>query len=182
MPCLSNSLGPCLIDSRVTRIPERSSGINPAATRGFRGEYLVGDVTGVAVTGVAITRYATPGDRDDTATDVGGDVTNEDGGESTPGNVVGGNTTPEDVAGGTEDVAGGTEDVVRGPEDVAGGPEDIAGGPEDITGDNTASETSLEATPLQHTSLQMTSVKTQQETLLLARSLEETKCQQLNQK
>ena len=91
---------------RVTRISERSSGINPAATRGFRGEYLGGDVTGVAVT-----RYVAPGDGRDTATDAGGDVTNEDGGETIPGNVVEGKNTPEDVAGDTEDVAGGTEDV-----------------------------------------------------------------------
>ena len=123
---------------RVTTISERSSGINPAATKGFRGEYLGGDVTEVAVT-----RYVTPGDGDDTATDAGGDVTNEDGGETIPENVVEGKNTPEDVAGDTEDVAGGTgdvaedtEDVAGGSENVAGGTEDVAGGTEDVVGDN----------------------------------------------
>ena len=113
---------------RVTRISERFSGINPAATRG-RGEYLWGDVTGVAVT-----RYVTPGDGDDTATDAGGDVTNDDGGQTMPRNVIEGKNTPKDVAGGTEDVAGGTEDVAGDTEDVAGGSENVTGGSEDVAG------------------------------------------------
>ena len=76
----------------------------------------------------------TPGDGDDTATDAGGDVTNEDGGETIPGNVVEGKNTHEDVAGNTEDVAGSTEDVAGGSEDVAGGSEDVAGGSVDVAG------------------------------------------------
>ena len=61
MPCCCNFLVPCLIDSSIFRRSNKNilktSGIYPSITRGFMGEYLVGDVTGVAVT-----RYEGPGE------------------------------------------------------------------------------------------------------------------------
>ena len=99
----------------VIRISERSLGINSASTRGFRGENLVGDVTGVATAGTPLEMSLSqmlvemsPMTTSLEATPLAG-ATPRDFAGATPGDVTGditgSNITPGDMTEG--DVAGG---------------------------------------------------------------------------